>query len=504
MDPALPEAEAIALLGERIVAVGTDSEIVQIRGPQTETIDLKGATVLPGFIDCHIHLIEYGLSLGNLELRDVSCIADLKKRVAEGTRKASSWVLGRGWDQEKFVEKRYPMKHDLDEVSPTKPVLLRRVCGHIGVANSAALRTAGIDEHTADPEGGTIDRDSSGQPTGVLRETAIQMVESKVPPPTFKDYEEATIAASERALAAGLTTVHCIIDSAEEFKALLELKRQNKLALRFYIFIPAGGLQLAKQMGLSTGFGDEWVRLGGVKIFTDGSLGGHTAALEAPYNDAPTNRGMTIYNQAQLNEMVAEIHQADFQVAAHAIGDRAVGMALSALERAKKTLPKKELRDRIEHASVLNSELIQRMRDGSFIASVQPQFIVSDFWVEKRLGVNRARMTYPFASLLRSGVRVVGGSDCPVEPLDPLKGIAAATNRKESGESVGVGEAIAFYTRDAAYASFEEGQKGTISPTKYADLVVLQKDLRKVAPPHIPEIPILMTIVGGKVMYRGV
>ena len=502
MDPALPRAEAIGILGERIIAVGSNSEIAQIRGPDTETINLNGATVLPGFIDCHIHLIEYGLSLRNLDLRNISSIADLKKRVAEGAKNASSWVLGRGWDQEKFVDKRYPTRHDLDEASPTKPVLIRRICGHVAVVNSVALRIAGIDNHTAGPEGGTIDRDSSGEPLGVLRETAIQLVESKVPSPTLKDYEEATLAACDRALAAGLTSVHCITDSPAELKALLELRRQGKLPLRFYVFIPVEELQHAKQLGFSTGFGDEWVRLGGVKIFTDGSLGGHTAALEAPYDDAPTNRGVTIYKQEQLDEIAAQAHQADLQVAAHAIGDRAIGMVLNAIEKAKNSMPNKELRHRIEHASVLNDELIQRMKHAELIASVQPHFIVSDFWVENRLGVKRARMTYPFASLLRSGVKVVGGSDSPVEPLDPLRGVAAASNRQGSAEVVGVEEALACYTRDAAFASFEEGQKGTISPAKFADFVVLQKDPRKVAAPLIPEIPILMTIVGGKVRYR--
>lgn len=501
MDTALPSAEAIALNGDRIAAIGSSSAILQLVGPETVSIDLKGATVLPGFIDCHIHLVEYGLSLQNLDLRDTDTVEQLKQRVSARARETSSWILGRGWDQEKFSEKRYPTRQDLDEASPGNPVLLRRVCGHICVVNSVALRAAGISAATPDPTGGIIDRDSTGEPTGILRENAVELIERSVPDLSLEDYEKGTVAACQKAVEAGLTSVHCIVSSETELRALLKLRADGRLPLRFYVFVPPEQMKAASQLGVISGFGDEWVRLGGVKIFTDGSLGARTAALEAPYSDDPLNRGVTIYTQEQLDELVSEAQRGDLQAAVHAIGDRAIGMALESLRKAKSRIHGRDLRHRIEHASVLNPQLIRRLKEIGLIASVQPNFVVSDFWVEQRLGAERTRFTYSFSSLLGAGVVTVGGSDCPVEPLAPLSGIAAAVNRSNREEALIVEDAIALYTRNAAYASFDENVKGTIGPGKYADIVVLQKDPRKVPPSKIAETKILMTIVGGRIAY---
>ena len=500
-DESLPSVQAIALYGDRIVAVGSNHEISMLASPDTTRIDVKGSTVLPGFIDCHVHLIEYGLSLSNLDLRNVGSIEELKKLVSARAREASSWVLGLGWDQEKFSEKRYPNRHDLDVASPDKPVMLRRVCGHICVVNSKALQIAQVDSKTPDSEGGVIDRDAAGEPTGILRERAVELVERRIPVPTVEEYENAILAACRKAAEAGLTSVHCILSSEVELKALLKLRREGRLPIRFYVLVPASNLRTAKQLGLSTGFGDEWVRLGSVKIFTDGSLGARTAALDAPYNDDPMNSGVIIYGQEQLDEIVAEAQGSDFQVAVHAIGDRAIGMSLEAVGKAVSGAPRKQLRHRIEHASVLNPELIKRLRESGLIVTVQPHFVVSDFWVNQRLGPSRARFTYPFKSLLHAGLIVVGASDCPVEPLAPLLGIAAAVNRR-GPEALVAEDAVALYTRNAAYASFEENLKGTIAPGKYADLVVLEEDPRKARPSEIGGITVLMTMVGGRIAYR--
>jgi predicted amidohydrolase YtcJ len=502
LDSARSSAEAIALLKERIVAVGSNEEISRLMGDGTTAIDLKGATVLPGFVDCHIHLIDYGLSLKNLDLRDVTSIDEMRKQVSEKSRDRPGWILGRGWDQERFVERKYPSKQDLDEVSPDKPVLLWRVCGHICVVNSLALKEAGIGAHTSDPEGGLIDRDANGEPTGILRENAVDLVQKAIPSPTKEDYEEAALAACQKASEAGLTTVHCIVSSQLQLSALLKLKAEGRLPLRFYVLIPAEQLNMAKQLGLRTGFGDEWVRIGGIKIISDGSLGARTAALEAPYSDDPLNRGVMIYSQEELDKIISEAHRYDFQIAAHAIGDRAIRMVLESFGKAVKWMSKKDLRHRIEHVSVLSPDLIRKLAESGVIASVQPRFVVSDFWVEKRLGAKRAEFTYPFMTLLRSGALVVAGSDCPVEPLTPLSGIAAAVHRPESEEALTVEDAIALYTRNASYASFEEDVKGTIAPGKCGDLVVLEKDPRKVPKSAIAQIRILMTMVGGKVVYR--
>jgi hypothetical protein len=500
-DQSLPSAQAIALYGDRIVAVGNNHEISMLASRETTKIDLKESTVLPGFIDCHVHLIEYGLSLSNLDLRNVRSIEELKKLVSAKAREASSWVLGLGWDQEKFSEKRYPNRHDLDEASPDKPVMLRRVCGHICVVNSKALQIAQVDSRTPDSEGGVIDRDTVGEPTGILRENAVELIERRIPIPTLEEYENATLAACQKAAEAGLTSVHCILGSEVELKALLSLRKKGRLPIRFYVLIPASHLKTARQLGLSTGFGDEWVRLGGVKVFTDGSLGARTAALDAPYNDDPMNCGVTIYSQEQLNEIVAEAQCSDFQVAVHAIGDRAIGMSLEAVGKAMRGTPGKHLRHRIEHASVLNPELIRRLKECRLTVTVQPHFVISDFWINQRLGPGRARFTYPFKSLLQAGLTVVGASDCPVEPLAPLLGIAAAVNR-QGPEALVAEDAIALYTRNAAYASFEENLKGTVAPGKYADLVVLEEDPSRVRPSEISEIAVLMTMVGGRIVYR--
>ncbi len=500
MDPGQPTAEAVAVAGDRIVAVGSTDEIRPLIGRGTKVVDSKGATILPGFIDCHIHLIEYGLSLKNVDLRGIASIEEMKRRVADRVQSSAPWILGLGWDQERFAEKRYPTSKDLDEASPNKPVLLWRVCGHICVLNSRALQLAGIEAKTPDPRGGIIDRDSSGEPTGILRETAFDLVLKAIPKLTLDDYEEAIIAASQRALEAGLTTVHCITGSKQELRSLLKLRAEGRLRLRFYIFIPVEHMEAARYLGLRSGFGDDMVRLGGIKVFTDGSLGARTAALEEAYADDPTNRGVAIYSQQRLNEIVAEAHRSDFQIAAHAIGDKAIVMALHAFAKVNKSMPKENHRHRIEHASVLDHTLIRRIQELGLIASVQPHFNVSDFWVEQRLGKERASLTYPFATLLRAGVKVVAGSDCPVEPLTPLSGIEAAVNRAPP-EALGVEDAIALYTRNAAYASFDENTKGTITAGKLADLVILEKDPRKVPPSMISKIRVLKTMIGGRIVH---
>jgi hypothetical protein len=267
------------------------------------------------------------------------------------------------------------------------------------------------------------------------------------------------------------------------------------------VLIPPDQLKAAVALGIRSGFGDEWVRIGAVKIFTDGSLGARTAALDAPYDDDPENQGVTMYSQQQLDNVVSEAHRSGFQIAAHAIGDKAIAMALHAITKADESISKKNLRHRIEHASVLNTELIRQMKEAGVVVSVQPHFIISDVWLEQRVGARRTSLAYPLHSLLQAGLMLVGGSDCPVEPLTPLSGIEAAVNRAGS-EAVTVEEAMTIYTRNAAYASFEENIKGTIAPGKLADLVILGKDPRKVSASRISRIQVLLTMVGGKFAYE--
>jgi predicted amidohydrolase YtcJ len=271
--------------------------------------------------------------------------------------------------------------------------------------------------------------------------------------------------------------------------------------LRFYVYLPTQLLKATVSLGLRSGLGDSWVRIGGIKVFTDGSLGARTAALEEPYSDDPENRGVAIYTQQQLDEIISEAHRSELQIACHVIGDRAMSMALEAYSKAFEAMPaNKNMRHRIEHLSVTNANLLERMRKLNLIASVQPHFTVSDFWIPERLGPERATQTNAYQSILKAGMTVVGGSDCPVEPLAPLTGIEAAVNR-QGPEAVSVYSAISFYTRNAAYASFDEAEKGTITAGKLADLVILQLDPREIPAGEISKIPILTTIVGGRIRH---
>jgi len=497
MDPSHPRGEALAVLQDRIIAVGDSKSISRLAGPETILIDIRGRTILPGFIDCHSHLIEFGLSLGNLDVSCVRSIRELKERVKKQANQVNKWIIGRGWDQEKFTEARYPNRYDLDHVVKHNPIFLRRICGHIAVTNSAALGIAGITSRTPDPPGGKIDRDAAGRPTGILRERAMDLVEEKVPHPTEAEYKIASLNAFKKALAVGLTTVHCIISSKSEFTALQELDREGKLPLRLQILIPIHKLSFAAQLGIRTGFGNEWLRIAGVKIFTDGSLGARTAALKAPYSDDPTNRGILTYNQRELEKLIYRAHKAGFQIAAHAIGDRAVHAVLKGYTKLKDI---KKMRHRIEHASVLDSRLIEWTSRLKLIVSVQPSFIRSDSWIESRLGSKRSRYANALRTLKQRHIMTVAGSDCPIEPMSPLIGISASVDRP-GHQSLTVDDAISLYTRNASYASFEEHTKGSIEPGKLADLVVLNKDPTKIEISDICQIRVLMTIVGGKISY---
>jgi predicted amidohydrolase YtcJ len=501
-----PRAEALAIKGGRIVAVGSNAEISGYIGEETKVLDLKGKTVVPGLVDCHVHMTSFGVQLQSLDLRDAASIEDVKRRIREYVKEnpQKSWILGGRWDHEKFAEKRYPTRWDLDEAVSDKPVFLVRVCGHVGVANTKALKLAGITRDTV-VDGGWIDIDeSSGEPNGILGENALNLIRRVIPKPSEEELEEAVLRACWNAVSQGLTMVHWIVDSAEELRLIQKLWREGKLPLRVYVGIPDKLLDEAIRLGLSTGFGDDMLRLGFVKIFADGSLGARTAALKEPYSDKPETSGMLLLSQRKLDKFILKAHKSGWQVAIHAIGDRAIESVLKAFEKVLKRCPNKGLRHRIEHCSVLNPQLVRQMKKLGLIASVQPHFIVSDFWIVDRVGIERARWVYPFKTLMKEGIIVASGSDCPVETISPILGIWAAVARKTfMEESLTVEEALKTYTVNAAYASFDEDKRGTIDVGKFADLTVLSKDLLNIAPNELREVEVEMTIVGGKVVYKG-
>jgi hypothetical protein len=475
-------------------------------GKHTQTWDLGGATVLPGFVDCHTHLVGYGIQLYGANLRKATSISEIQSILRRQAEKvpAGTWVLGYGWDQERLDERRFPNRYDLDAVVSDRPAFITRVCEHIGVANTVALQLANITRGTTPSTGEVIDHDETGEPNGILRENAMALVLSHVPTLGGAELRKAISLAMEKAVSAGLTSVHCIVDSPEHVRTLQSMNLAGELRLRIYVLIPDEWLGAAGGIGVSTGFGDEMLRIQAIKVFTDGSLGARTAALEGPYSDSPDAQGVLIHSQDQLNSIVESASRLGFQVAIHAIGDHAIAMALTAIEEAKHVVPQcDKLRHRIEHASVLNPGLIKRIKQAKVIASVQPHFIPSDVWVPARVGRERAKFVYPLRSLLRSGATVVGGSDCPVEPIDPLEGISAAVTSatEDYGERIGVQAAIELFTKKSAYVTHEEKLKGTIQEGKTADLVVLDRDPLAVPPEEIGQIRVLSTVVGGRVVY---
>jgi predicted amidohydrolase YtcJ len=499
-----PKAEAIAIYNEKIVAVGSNKEIRKYIGDKTRVIDAKGKTVTPGFVDCHVHMTGFGWSLQRLNLRNVKSIKEIQQKLKEHSRKnpQTRWILGGRWDQEKCTEKRFPTRWDLDKAIPDKPVLLTRVCGHVAVANSKALKLAKITKRTA-IKGGQIDVDKTkGEPTGILRENAIELVWKAVPKPSLEDLEKAGVLACRKAVEAGLTGVHWIADSAEEMRAIQKLKAEGKLPLRVYLVIPAEALDELVDLGLLTGFGDDMVKIGFVKVFADGSLGARTAALKEPYADKPETSGIQVLTQRKLNRIVLKAHKAGLQLGVHAIGDRAIENVLKAFSKALRDYPRKDHRHRIEHCSVLNPELIRQMKRLGIVASVQPHFVVSDFWVVDRVGKARARWVYPFRTLLREGLVVASGSDCPVEPINPMLGVWAAVVRKSfPEETLTLEEVLKTYTVNAAYASFDEDKKGTITAGKLADITILSDNLNAVSPEKLEEVTVQTVIVNGKVVY---
>jgi len=505
LNPARPKVQAIAIKDGKIAEAGSNEEVLRFMTGETRIIDLNGKTVVPGLIDSHVHMLGLGQSLRQLDLRKVRSIKELQvelKRYAKD-RPELRWIMGGNWDQERFSEKRYPNRWDLDAAVSERPVFLTRVCGHIGVVNSVALELASISK-VKGPLRGKIERKKdTDKPTGIIKEDGLDLIWRIVPKPSLEEIKEACVIACKKAVEAGLTGVNWLVSSADEFQAIQNLHSEGRIPIRVYIGVPASFLKNLAELGFVTGFGDDMVKLGFVKVFVDGSLGGHTAALNEPYLDKPSTSGMLLCTQRKLNKILLQAHRAGLQIALHAIGDRAVNLALSAFEKTFEDSRNKMHRHRIEHCSVLNPMMIKRMKRLGLIASVQPHFVVSDFWVVDRLGKERARWVYPFKSLLRAGIVAAGGSDSPVEPIDPLLGLRAAVKGSDYNcEGVTAKEALKMYTINAAYACFDENKRGSIEVGKFADLTVLSDDLYIIPPEKIKDVSVEMVIINGKIAYE--
>jgi predicted amidohydrolase YtcJ len=503
LNPRKPYARAVAVLGNKIVAVGSNEEIHEFIGPKTRVIDAENGTLVPGLADCHVHMTGFGFLLQSVDLRSISSIKEMKQKLRQYSREnpSKSWIKGGRWDQELFEEKRLPTRWDLDEAIEDRPVLLERVCGHIAVANTKALQLAGITKETV-VEGGKVDLDcKTSEPTGILRENALAIVSRLVPKPGLKKLGEVCMLATRKAAEAGLTCVHWMVESADEIRVLRKLDSEGKIPLRVRLGVSVELLDKLGNSPLLKDVGKGMVKTGFVKILADGSLGAHTAALNESYSDKHGTCGMLLYSQRTLENLVLKAHKAGFQLAVHAIGDRAIGAVLKAYEKALNSFPRADPRHRIEHCSVLNPGFIKRMKRLGVIASVQPHFVVSDFWVVSRVGKKRARWVYPFKTLLRKGLIVVSGSDCPVENINPLLGIWAAATQNKPRERLRVDEALASYTVNAAYASFDEGKLGSVEAGKLADLTLLSDSLHSVGSNQVKNVMVKMTIVDGRPVY---
>ena len=509
--------QAMAVRDGRIIAIGSSDDIRKLKQGRTEVVDLGGHFVMPGFNDAHLHLAAGGLVHLEVDLVGVKSLAEMQQRIAEHakTTPPGDWIIGRGWDHTLWVGETLPTRQDMDAVTGDHPAIFVRVDGHIGVANTAALKVAGVFTNSPNPPGGKIDRDASGTATGILRETAKDMMLAKVPRPSLEQRRRGIQLALAEAARAGLTSLQ---DNSEweDFLVYEELEKQGKLTARISEWLMFNQpLPLLQEHRAQHPADDPMLHTAMLKGFMDGSLGSRTAALLAPYTDDPGNTGLPQYDQSTLNHMAVERSAAGFQLGFHAIGDRAAQMALDAFAEAERDAHQnhreRDFRFRIEHDQVIDPGQIEQYRKLGVIASVQPNHVLTDMnWAVERIGTVRAKTSYPWKDFLDHGVRIAFGTDYPVEPLAPFRGVYAAVTRKnEAGtkeyfpeQKLTIQQALAAYTTGSAYAQFAEHEKGTLTLGMLADFVVLDRDLTAIPASEILKTQVLRTVVGGKTVYQ--
>src|SRR5579859_3882770 len=513
LDPANPRGTTIGISRERIAAVGDDS-LRSLASPSTQIDDLRGATVIPGLTDAHLHWHWTALTLKEIELFGVPSKEEAIRRVAEGAGKAKpgDWLVGRGWAQALWPGGAFPTAADLDSVAPNNPVLLKARSGHAAWVNSAALRVAGINDSTPDPDGGVIQRDSAGHATGILLEDAIPLVASLVPdtPP----HELANLMEQAQALAwrSGLTGFHDF-DGPAAFEAMQILYEQGRLGLRIVKNINAPWIEHALELKLRWGFGNDWLRLGGLKIFADGALGTRTALMIEPYNGEPNNYGVRVTDKEEIYELVSAASRGGFPSTIHAIGDRAVHDVLDVYqsvrdEEARRGVQRQERRHRIEHVQIIYPDDAHRLAELDVIASMQPIHATADYPMADQYWGERSRWAYNPKLQIEAGARLAFGSDSPVEPFAPLKGIhAAVTRRREDGSPgpdgwypdarLSLDATIRAFTQGPAYAGGMEDRLGTLKAGYLADLVAFDRDLYTIPPDDLLSVQVVGTMVGG-------
>jgi predicted amidohydrolase YtcJ len=515
--------EAIAVRGDRIQAVGKTIEILKLKGPQTQVIDLAGHFLMPGFNDAHLHLNDAGTTKLSVDLTGVKSLDDLREKVLKKVEeaKAGDWILGAGWDETLWPVKVTPTRWDLDEVSGGHPVFLGRIDGHIAVANTRALQLGSITLASRDPQGGKIDRNENGEPTGILRETAQAAVLGVIPKPTHRLRREGLELALADLAAHGVTSAQDYSPTWENFEIYEELEKEGKLTARISEWLPFDDpVEELDRKRNAHPQSDLMLHTGMLKGFMDGSLGSHTAAMLEPYADDANNSGLPRYDAAKLNEMTTERVLAGFQIGFHAIGDKGVQMALDAFAAAEKAARDAHVRApdggsdfrlRIEHAQVTSPAQITQFKTLKVIASMQPSHLLTDMrWAGDRLGPKRAATSYAWLAFLNKGVTLAFGTDYPVEPVTPFRGLYSAVTRKsENGKQeyfpeqrLTMDQALAAYTQGSAFAEYEEKEKGKIVPGMLADFVVLDRDPTASSPEKLLGTKVLRTVVGGKTVYE--
>lgn len=504
-----PYARAMAISEDKIIAIGDESTIKALKETSTELIDMQGAFITPGFIDSHVHMMMGGNSLLSVQLRDAKTPEVFKKRIFEyaKTLEPGTWVLEGNWDHTLWGGE-LPKKEWIDADTQENPVVVYRLDGHMVLANSLALKIAGINNHTPDIPGGEIVRDTNGNPTGILKDNAMNVLLDKIPRMSEQQKENSLKAAIDYLVSNGVTSVHDV-DSLGTYDIAKQLKDAGELKVRIYAVNPLKHWK--KRFGVIKE-DDKWLKTGGLKGFVDGSLGSHTAAFNEPYLDKPQNSGFFINAEENLYKWISQADEAELQVMVHAIGDRANHSLLNSFERLVKEKGKKDRRLRIEHAQHLQPADIKRFAELDVIVSVQPYHAIDDGrWAEELIGSERIKTTYAFNSLINSKALVVFGSDWPVAPATPLEGMYAAVTRQTLDganpdgwipeQKISIEQALFAYTKNAAFASFEEARKGTLEPGKLADFVVLNKNVTKVKSEEIKDLKILKTYVGGKKVF---
>ena len=518
VNPAQPWAEAVAIKGDEILEAGSSQEISRMIGDSTQIIDLKGDLVLPGFIDSHTHFLDGGFSLLSVRLKDagsreefIARIEDRAKEIGKG-----AWILEGDWDHQSFDPPELPRKEWIDSVTLHNPVCVSRHDGHMVLVNSLALKLAGITKDTPSPAGGEIVKDAdTGEPTGILKDAAMNLAMKYIPEPSFKEKLKAAEVALKHAAEAGITSIHDMA-YADNFEVYQELLRLNKLTARLYVYIPITEVDIYTRLKLKTPFGNNLLKIGGLKGFVDGSLGSSTALFFDHYTDNPQKKGLLhsqMFPEGIMEKRIIQADKAGLQVAIHAIGDRANNILLDIFERIIAQSEKRDRRWRIEHAQHLLPADIERIANLDIIASVQPYHAIDDGrWAERKIGRKRCQYTYAFKSLLEKGAILACGSDWTVAPLDPIGGIYAAVTRQTLDgkhpegwfpeQKISLEEAVKGYTINGAYAEFSENIKGSVEKGKLADLVVLSRNIFKIPPEEIKKTEVKMTILNGKVIHK--